>query len=149
MKMRQMFTDQKGFSLLEILIAMSIFAVGLLALAQMQITSIQGNAFSSRTTDATTLAQDRLEQLMALAFADPSLVDTDADGDAGLNDATAATADFSLLDQVQGTRNYDIFWNVSLNSLINNTRTVNVIVAWSEGGRQRTLSMQFVKALAG
>jgi type IV pilus assembly protein PilV len=130
--MRQMFTNQKGFSLLEVLIAISIFAVGLLALAQMQITSIQGNAFSSRTTDATTLAQDRLEQLMALAY-------TDADLNAG---------DHEDAQTLQGVA-YTVSWNVTNNALINNTKTVIMTVAWSEGGRQRTLSMQFVKAQAG
>ncbi len=130
--MRQMFTNQKGFSLLEVLIAISIFAVGLLALAQMQITSIQGNAFSGRTTDATTLAQDRLEQLMALAY-------TDADLDDGAHEDTQT---------VEGVT-YTISWNVTDNALINNTKTVIMTVAWSDGGRQRTLSMQFIKAQAG
>ena len=147
--MRHMFTNQKGFSFVEILIAISIFAIGLMALAELQITAIHGNAFSGRTTDAITLAQDRMEQLMALTYSslttDARLVDTDGDGDAGLDHATVATADGNLLDQPQGNYNYDIFWNVSDGSVTNNTKTLSVILRWTESGRQRTVSIKCVK----
>lgn len=146
MTMKRIVTRENGFTLVEILIALAILAIGLLALAEMQISAIKGNAFSGTTTDATTLAQDRLEQLMALTYSglttDANLVDTDADGDAGLNDAAAATADFS---QSQG--DYTVYWNVSDGSVITNTKTLCVIVAWTEtgGSRQRTVSVQGVK----
>lgn len=149
MKMKNVTMDQKGFSLVEILIAMTIFAVGLLALAGMQITAIQGNTFSGTTTDGIRLAQDHIEQLMPLTYSslttDASLVDTDGDGDGGLNDATVATADFSLLNQAQNNYNYDVFWNLSDGSVISNTKTISVIVAWTENGRQRTVSVQGVR----
>ncbi|MBW2108170.1 MAG: prepilin-type N-terminal cleavage/methylation domain-containing protein [Deltaproteobacteria bacterium] len=136
--------NEGGFSLVELLIAMAILAIGLLALADMQIASIKGNSFSGATTDATTLAQDRLEQLMTLTYSglttDANLVDTDADGDAGLNDATAGTADFS---QTQG--NYTIFWNVSDGSVVSNTKTLSVIVTWSEQGQQKKVSVRGIK----
>jgi type IV pilus assembly protein PilV len=136
--------DQRGVSLVEILMSITILAVGMLAVAEMQITSIQGNAFSGATTDGTTLAQDRMEQLMTLTYSslttDASLVDTDGDGDGGLDDATAASADFN-----QSEGDYTIYWNVSDGSLINSTKTLNVIVAWTEKSRQRRVSVQGVK----
>jgi type IV pilus assembly protein PilV len=132
-----MSSDQKGFSLLEILIAITILAIGLLALAELQITAIQGNAFSGRTTDATTLAQDALEQLMALDY-------TDAD----LNDGShppKSQAEVSATQEVQGVI-YTLSWDVTEDSPINNTKTIDMTVIWSEGGQQRTLSMQFIKS---
>ena len=54
-----------GFTLIEVLIAISLLAVGMLAGASMQVSAITGNAQANRVSEATTLAQDRLEELMA------------------------------------------------------------------------------------
>lgn len=49
--------------MLEILIALTIFAVGLLAVATMQVSAIHENALGYEVTRASFLAQDKLEQL--------------------------------------------------------------------------------------
>jgi type IV pilus modification protein PilV len=54
---------ERGFTLLEILIAVSIFAIGVLAVASMQVSAIRGNRLGSEVTQATILAQDKLEEL--------------------------------------------------------------------------------------
>jgi type IV pilus assembly protein PilV len=59
---------QSGFTLIEVMIALVILAVGLLALMTMQIVSIRANAFSSDMTYAGMLAQSRLEQLRNTAY---------------------------------------------------------------------------------
>jgi len=56
---------ESGFTLLELIIAISILTVGLLAVASMQMAAITGNAKAFALTEATTLAQDSLEELMA------------------------------------------------------------------------------------
>ena len=53
---------KEGFSLIEVLVALAILAVGLLGLALFQTTAIKGNAIASKWTVATELAQDRLER---------------------------------------------------------------------------------------
>lgn len=135
--------NMSGFSLLEVIVAISLLLFGILAVATMQMTTIQGNAFAEGTTEATNLACDRIEKLIQLGMEDfnnSQLQDTDGDGDAGLNDATAGTADFSV---TQGR--YTILWNVSDNSLLNRTKTINVIVVWSERqGQIKSVSMQHV-----
>ena len=50
-----------GFTLLEVIVAISILTFGLLAVASMQLTAIRGNDNASNITEATTVAQDRLE----------------------------------------------------------------------------------------
>jgi type IV pilus assembly protein PilV len=63
-----MHLNQKGFSLLEILIGLVILAIGILAIAGMQITSIRGNFFSDNIMQASILGQDRLEELKAITL---------------------------------------------------------------------------------
>jgi type IV pilus assembly protein PilV len=127
--MRHLPNDQKGFSLIEVLISMTIFAIGVLALAQMQITAIRGNAFSSATTDGTTLAQDRIEQLMNSPYDDGAL----AEGNHGPD--------------TQGV--YNVSWDVANDSPVANTKTVNVSVTWTANGWNRSVSLRCIKGAAG
>ena len=64
---------KNGFSLIEVLIALVLFAVGMLAIGGMQIGSIKGNSFSQEVTQATVLSQDRLEELRKMTFDDSNL----------------------------------------------------------------------------
>lgn len=64
---------KKGFTLIEVLIGLIILAIGVLAVAGMQITSIIGTSFSSNMTQASVLAQDRLEFLKSLPLTDARL----------------------------------------------------------------------------
>ncbi|MEA3437533.1 MAG: prepilin-type N-terminal cleavage/methylation domain-containing protein [Thermodesulfobacteriota bacterium] len=54
-------TGEGGFTLLEVIVAISILTFGLLAVASMQLTAIRGNYNASNITGGTTVAQDRLE----------------------------------------------------------------------------------------
>ncbi len=61
--------DNKGFSLIETLIAVTILAVGLLAVAGLQGTAIQGNSHGNTISQATTIAQDRIEEIRDMDYA--------------------------------------------------------------------------------
>ena len=58
--------SQQGFSLVEIMVAILLLTVGLLALAKMQTSAVASNAFGYQLTQATFLAQDKLEELRLL-----------------------------------------------------------------------------------
>ena len=60
--------DEKGFTLIEILIATVIITVASLGIANLTIGIIRGNSYSQRLTTATTLAQDRLEQIKRIGY---------------------------------------------------------------------------------
>lgn len=64
---------QKGFTLVEVLIGLIILAIGILAIAGMQITSIRGTSFSNNLSQASVLAQNRLEFLKGLPLNDNRL----------------------------------------------------------------------------
>lgn len=64
---------EAGFTLLEVIVAVSILTVGLLAVASMQTAAIRGNDTAYRVTESVTWAQDRLEFLLALPYDDTKL----------------------------------------------------------------------------
>lgn len=68
--------DQKGFSLIEMLVASAILTIGLLGIASMMISAIQGNNFARRVSIATNLAQQRIEEMKNIPF--ENLYNTDA-----------------------------------------------------------------------
>ena len=57
---------QQGFSLVEVLVAILLLTVGLLALAKMQTQAVASNSYGNQLTQATFLAQDKLEELRLL-----------------------------------------------------------------------------------
>ena len=65
--------SNSGFTLIEILIAIAIFAIGILAVSAMQISSVKGNAIARGVTEKASLAADRMEKLLALPYDDPLL----------------------------------------------------------------------------
>jgi type IV pilus assembly protein PilV len=60
--------DSLGFTLIEVLIAMTIFAVGILGVAAMQLTSVRGNTSAANVTANTFIGEDRVETLMSAAY---------------------------------------------------------------------------------
>jgi len=93
--------SQAGFTLVELLVAVVILAVGLLGLAQLQVTAIKTNSQSATKTAATSLAQQAIEQVMSWDADDPRL---DADGTGTFTSVTVA-----------GAGTYDITWTVTAN----------------------------------
>ena len=61
--MNRWLIKDKGFTLIEVLIAIVVLSVALLALAGLQIISIQGNSFGNHMTEAVTLAKDKMEEM--------------------------------------------------------------------------------------
>ncbi len=61
----QISNNELGLSLIEILIAIAIFSIGILAVAQLQISNIRNNTSGNITTLATMLARQQMETLKA------------------------------------------------------------------------------------
>ncbi len=93
--------SQSGFSLIELLLAMMILAVGLLGLAQLQITAITANAQSDSITVANALAQKAIEDIAAMS-ADEAIFSTAVTG------ATWAGSPFT----VEGAGAYNVTYDV-------------------------------------
>ena len=77
-KIRKVNNDA-GFSLLEVLIAMVILAIGLLGVAAMQLNAISGNAYGTKLNGATERIQIKMEALRNLTYEE--VVDEDEETD--------------------------------------------------------------------
>lgn len=61
---------QSGFSLVELLVAVMILAIGLLGLAKLQVTAIKVNSQSETIMAASTIAQGIIEEIAAMDSSD-------------------------------------------------------------------------------
>ena len=138
--------DEEGFTLLEVIVAISLLTFGLLAVASMQVAAMRGNAFAGAVTEATTLAGDRLEYLMTLEYDDPFVDDVDGDGTGGLDDATAGTADQNRTYDSETGIQYNLYWNTARNIPTTDNTTIKVIVTWEDHGVEKKASMQCIVA---
>ncbi len=68
--------NKKGFTLIEILVATTLLATALLGMAGLTAALMQGNNFSNRLTVASTLAQDRMEEMTKLGYGNTAVTDT-------------------------------------------------------------------------
>ncbi len=100
-----------GFTLIEILIAIVILSVSLLALAALMATTTQNTSFGGHITEAVTFAQDQLEQLRVTQWAN-IVTGTDTTPPVGSTG-------------IVYTRN----WNVVVNG---NVRTVTITISWTD-----------------
>lgn len=71
--MRYITREQDGFTLIETMVAMVIFTIGILALFGMQTAAIKENLAANNITTGATLASDRVEQLIALNYDDTEI----------------------------------------------------------------------------
>ena len=69
---------ESGFTLIEVMVAVMLLGLGLAALAAMQMTAVTLNARANGTTRLATMAQERLEALLALPYNHPHVLDTAA-----------------------------------------------------------------------
>jgi len=142
-----------GFTLLEVLIAMVIFSIGILGVSAMQLTAIGGNSKANSVSKVSNYASDRIETIMSLDYADPLLNDDDNDGtsqDANADGIDDDGGNFGLDDLVNpdghvvsADGRYDIFWNVAINHPVVDSKTIKVIVR--QKGSKKIVSLETIK----
>jgi len=88
--------DSKGFTLLEVLIAVLIFSVGLLGLAGMQIQGLKFNHGAYLRSQATLLAYDMLDRIRSNSTSDYTMSLTDAVGPSNCT-GTSASCDSAAI----------------------------------------------------
>jgi len=111
-------TKEKGFSLIEVLVALVILSISLLALAGLMVQTTTSNSFGGHMTEAATFAQDKLEELKALRPKAPPKGDI-PEG-TSTDNRTGATG-------IVYTRNWNVITNAD-----GTMRTVNITINWTD-----------------
>ena len=126
--------NQSGFTIIEVMFAISIFAIGFLAISSLQFTASRNNRTASEITLAVTIATDRMESLMALPFNHEDL-----------------NPDSNPHPESQGK--YDLQWVVADIDMnvdgVNDAKTVSMTISWERlaqpGANARTITIDFIK----
>jgi prepilin-type N-terminal cleavage/methylation domain-containing protein len=127
----KIFSEKKGFSLVEMMVAVCIMAIAFAGLATMEIACINGNSIASNVTMGITLAQDKMEELNSVDYEDPRVADVNTSNNADLRDD--ANIDFSEVDiDEQGNPGgmYTRIWNIADDAPTAGQKTIVVIVTW-------------------
>jgi len=134
--------SQQGFTLVELLVAMTIFAIGLLSIAGMQITAVRTNSRANTLTAATAVAEGVLEEILARTLDDPTYSSSSAGNDYDFDLATAGTQSSVT---VQGAGTYAATFDVELN--YNGVPNVARVVVNVEGANRRIRLVGFKRTV--
>ena len=147
-KQARRLSPSSGFSLLEVLLGISVFMIGMLGVTALNISSLKSNTYSGNLSEATIVAASKLEELMDKDFADANgifLTDLDCDGSGqdcspyinqdanfdgvdddggnfGLDDVSCPSGSINDADYcdtvIKNNITYNVYWNVAENEPI-------------------------------
>ena len=133
-----------GFTLIEVLIALTILAVGLLPLAAMQIHALSFGRSGKHSSQAAVLARNKMEELQRLPWADPDLAPAGAwtVPDVQMTNVVSPTG-------IQNEQTYNVRWRVT-DVAPGRTRSIDVQVQWNEPERpNRSFTVSSVRRSTG
>jgi Tfp pilus assembly protein PilV len=131
--MRMKSRDEGGYSLIELVVSILMFALGFIGVMKMQQQAIMGNGFSNQMGNALSIADQQSEYLRGLRI-------SDTDMDLGPHAVGAPTA-------MQGV-NYVLSWEVNTTSLGGAVmaRQVDIRVRWTEKGLNHQVTMNMFRS---
>ncbi len=115
-----------GFTLIEIMIAIAVIAIGIFGVMSLMITVMKGNTLSERVTAATTIAQDKMEDFKRMDY------DSVVDG-------SGTNTDYDV----------DFYWEADVedDTPATDTKTITVDVYWGSGGTNTTHNNVEIKSI--
>lgn len=114
-------TSESGFSLLEVVIAMSILAIGLLGVAALQITAIQGSAYGMNLSRTNAIVSNKFEELRLKSYTSYSDIKTEK--------------------MQEGP--YTIETTVTDGVPVSSTKGVLITISWKDNASKKTYSIKY------
>lgn len=133
MRMRRFIGGSAGMTLVEVLIAITIFAVGVLSLTRVMFQVMQANVKSKHVVVATNLAHERMEQI--LSSTRYSNITTTAFPTEGYGAVHGGSADYTVFRRTVAIADS----TDALGSSI--MKEVTIRVEWRERGRTRNMEI--------
>ncbi len=121
-KIRKQTMNKNGFTLIEVMIAILILAVGMMAMALLQVTAIRGGSFANQMTQASVYGQDKIEELKN-------------------TDYTSVNSGSDTITSGNGIT-YNRTWTVATDSPYSGSKTITLTVSWT-GPQGNNHSVQF------
>jgi type IV pilus assembly protein PilV len=136
---KQQSHNDAGFTLIEVLIALMVFSIGILGISLMQLQAIRGNSVANHLTEATVFGSDQIEQMLSWDYDDNRLSDNNAYTMPDGNPADGHQADSDNFCQA--------YWQINDNTPpVPGSKTIDVTVFWNQKGALKRFTLSVVKA---
>lgn len=111
--------EQRGFTLIEVLVALTIFTIGILAVATMQTSSIRYNGTARLSSEAVFQAERKVEEILAGSY---------------------AAAGVGTNSKVEGP--HTVSWTIADQTT---HKTIAVTVTWKDSSGNKSFSLNSIK----
>jgi prepilin-type N-terminal cleavage/methylation domain-containing protein len=119
----------RGFTLIELVVAILVFALGITGIMKMHQASVQSNNFSMQLSQAMNVAEDKMDYLRGL----------------GLNNNSMSVGAHNTPDVVAMGVPYTITWTVvNTPNTFNRSRTVSMRITWQQKALGHRFDLQSI-----
>lgn len=139
-------SNERGFTLVEVMLAIVILSIGILGTAKLQLSFLQSNAKARIMTVGAAQSQEKIEELMSLPYDHALLTDNQILGETGFGTAGfGSTTGIVDHNDVTDPR-YSFYWNVADDTPTTGLKTIDLIVIWNdEKNILRRVNYTFIK----
>ena len=135
LKVARVRRNQKGFTLLELFIAIVLLTVGMLGTAALTTGVVRGNLSGKNMTVATAIAQSCFEENRRVGYSSAGSVPAGGSNNCVTGTSTVTSGSLTF------TR------TLSIDTSVSNIKTLTVAISWSEGAAgTRSLTLKTVLA---
>ena len=129
--------NKEGFTLIEVMIALVLLMVAMLAVGTMQITAIRGNAFGKEMQMAVVVGREVLERAMSAPY--NNVVTGNVTGLPAFDMQENVTPD-----PANPGFQYTRTWNVTNNTPFVNAATVTTTVTWDDTSGEHSITLNTI-----